>query len=146
MRVDSAGGYNERFFQRGDANTQMEFVQRKWRGFMFVFAAAALCVMAQIGMTSPSSIEPETVSHVFCKADNKTQLECLVNVIYHNPFESEPESSFCNFPSTEWDFCGALPLFVHYLPKPNIIRRQFLILLVHSHRRFVADLSGTRRP
>ena len=124
----------------------MKFVQRKWREFMFVFAAAALCVMAQIGMTSPSSIEPETVSHVFCKADNKTQLECLVNVAYHNPFEPESANSFCNLPSTEWDFCGALLLFAHYLPKTNTIRRQFLTLLVQPHCRLVADLSGTRRP
>ena len=147
VRLDSAGDYHERFFQKGDANTQMEFVKRKWRVFMFVFAAAALCVMAQIGMAPSSSFEPETISHVFCKADNKTQLECLVNVTYHNPSKADAENNFCNFSSSEWEFCGAPLLCAHYPVKRNIIRRHLpLLLLLYSLRRLVADVSGKRRP
>ena len=99
------------YFQGGGANVQLEFVQRKWRVFLFVFTAAALCTMGQIhaaSSISPSSFEPETISNVFCKADNKRQLECRVNVAYHNPVsESKVENCFCNLADNEWDFCGA---------------------------------------
>ena len=115
VRADIAGDYNERFFQRGDASTQIDFAQRKWRGFLFVFAAAALCVMAQICVTSSPSFEPETISHVFCKADNKNQLECVVNVTYHNLYKANIANNFCNFSSTEWEFCGASLLFALYV-------------------------------
>ena len=102
-------------FERGDANTQLEFVGRKWRVFSIIFAAAALCTMGQICTTRPSTVQPETISHVFCKTYNETKLECLVNATYYNPSEPETEKCFCDTTSTEWDFCGALLLFTYHL-------------------------------
>ena len=93
-------------FERGDANTQLEFVRHKWRVFSVMFAAAALCAMGQMHTSSPSTVQPETISHVFCKTDSETQLECLVNTTYFNPFVSESQHCFCEYNSTGWDFCG----------------------------------------
>ena len=64
VRVDGSGDYNERFFKRGDASTQMEFVKRQWRAFVFVFAdevfeivelAIAASVTAASGSTSSAA-------------------------------------------------------------------------------------------
>ena len=98
-------------FERGDANTQFVFVARNWRVFSVVFAAAALCTMGQMHTTPRYSIQPETISHLFCKTNNETQLECLVNAAYFNPSDSDSEKCFCDSNATEWDFCGGLRTF-----------------------------------
>jgi len=93
-------------FERGDANTQLQFVRHKWRVFLVMFVSAALCTMGQIHTSSPSTVQPETISHVFCKTNKETQLECLVNSTYFNPVEPEVKKCFCDSNSSEWDFCG----------------------------------------
>ena len=93
-------------FERGDANTQLESVRHKWRVFSLIFSAAALCTMGQLHTTPPSTVVPETISHVFCKMNNKTQLECVVNSTYYNPSEPKTHTCFCNSTAPEWDFCG----------------------------------------
>merc|ERR1712032_684081 len=44
----------------------------------------------QLHASTDSFSQPETISNVFCKTDNQSQLECLVNVTYYDP--SEPET------------------------------------------------------
>ena len=56
-------------------------------------------------------MQPETISNVFCKIDDKNQLECVVDVTYyHFGFELGPESEKrCQTVSRDdyGDFCGA---------------------------------------
>ena len=93
-------------FERGDANTQLEFVKHKWRVFMLMFVSAAFCSMGQIHTASPSTTVPESISYIFCKMDRDTQLECVVNTTYFNPSASEAQKCFCDSTSSEWAFCG----------------------------------------
>ena len=96
-------GYRERFFQRGNAKVQFDFVTRNLRVFSFIIFVSAL-VTVDLLRCSDSTLAPETISNVFCKIDNERQLECVVQVSYADPYE--PEKCQCNISSAEWDFCG----------------------------------------
>ena len=98
--------YHERFFQRGNAQVQIEYIKQRWHIFSFVIAVATICSYGQFGpsLTYDAS---DTAGNIFCKVDGTNQLECMVNVTYHNPCKSESEEHWINN-STEWDFCGAL--------------------------------------
>ena len=105
--------YRERFFRRGNAKTQIDFVTRHLRVFLFIIFVSALCTMDLL-RCSDFTPEPETVSNVFCKIDNERQLECLVQVSYADPYAYEPEKCQCsNISSAEWDFCGVFALHLH---------------------------------
>ena len=83
---------------------QFDFVTRHLRVFLFIIFVSALVTMHLL-RCSDSTLEPETLSNVFCKIDNERQLECVVRVSYADPYE--PEQCRCNISSAEWDFCGA---------------------------------------
>lgn len=100
------GDYNERFFQRGDAKTQLDFVARKLKIFAFIFTVSALCTLGQLRTSSSVAFDPETISNVFCKIDSKNQLECVVDVTYYDPAAPDADTCHCDLDSQEWDFCG----------------------------------------
>ena len=68
-------------------------------------------VVVFMGVSIRMCMQPETISNVFCKIDDKNQLECVVDVTYyHLGFELGPESeNRCQTVSRDdyGDFCGA---------------------------------------
>ena len=99
--------FQVRYFQRGVAQVQMKFVQQRLKVFLFIVGVTTFCAFGHVHPW-PTRLEAtaETTSTVFCKIDNTSQLECLVNTTYNNPFTSEPED--CENDSQEWDYCGEL--------------------------------------
>lgn len=97
-------GSQERYFQRGSAQAQMQFIKQRLKVFLFIIAIAVLSTFGQVRTWSALDFETDTSSNVFCKAENRTQLECLVNVSYYNPFA--PDADNCSSVGHQWDFCG----------------------------------------
>ena len=91
--------------------TGYEFVKKKSNFFICLFALTGLLTYAgQLRASTSSIAAPETISNVFCKNDNHSQIECLVNVTYYDPAASDTEKCFCDFHSHRWDFCGSFTL------------------------------------
>ena len=97
--------FHQRYFQRGDATAQLQFVQRRRDVFFFIFIVAALSTMGLL-CTDPFDFGPETISNVFCKTDNERQLDCRVMVKYYDPAESAAEEPLCHCATDDWEFCG----------------------------------------
>ena len=102
--------YNERFFQRGNEQAQMQYVTRHMHTFLILTAISAICTFGQFGPSSTGDV-PEAMANVFCKVSSPKQLQCMVNVTYYDPAKSESGEQWTE-DSSKWDFCGSLPCYL----------------------------------
>ena len=92
--------------------TGQKFVKQRSTFFLWLFALTGLItIVGQLHVSTSSIAAPETISNVFCKTDNQSQLECLVNVTYYNPAEPDTKKCFCETRSPGWDFCGSFTFY-----------------------------------
>ena len=100
------GQFQTRYFPRGVAQTQMQFVKERLNVFVFIFVVSTLCTSGQLHPWPTFDFGPESISTLFCKVDNTTQLECRVKTSFNDPYTSEP--GHCDSCSTAWTNCGTL--------------------------------------
>ena len=97
--------FQQRYFQRGIAKTQMNFVKQRLKVFLFIVVVTILSTLGHVYPWPTFDYGSETTANVFCKIDHTTQLECHVKTAYNEPYF---ESQDCKSGSQEWDYCGAL--------------------------------------
>ena len=125
------GQFQTRYFPRGVAQTQMQFVKERLNVFVFIFVVSTLCTSGQLHPWPTFDFGPDTISTLFCKVDNTTQLECHVKTSFNDPYTSEP--GHCDNTSKEWTYCGTLVDTVRWAPAKRHLWHR------HMHNRVMAE-------
>ena len=136
----SNGDYRERFFQRGTAQVQLQYIKQQWRIFLLVMPLAAICTIGQFYHPSVTHETSDTMGHIFCKVDSVNKPECLVNVTYDAPIHSNAEKNYTDDDS-EWDYCGMLMFFCEKIYCDSIYSHSH----IHTTDRGMARQTSARR-